>query len=250
MSRPARASRRRPGSGPARRSRSAAPRPRPSPKRRPGFSAARLARASSTLTKETPTRARTVAVAAGVEARVGAGRPRSARVARPVPGVALAAVAPGFSRLALPGAVGLERAIEDGGEVDPVARALAAEEAAGGGPGDLPARRVDADLGEVVRAGRCRRRRSGRWRAGCAGKVKRAIPVRVVAVSCVVDRAAVDRVEADRVVARAAPLSPAWEKPGWNLPSRRAPRRRAASCRAARSSAGRGSRRRASSRPR
>ena len=46
---------------------------RPRRSRAAGFSAARLARASSTLTKETPTRARTDAVAAGVEGRVGAG---------------------------------------------------------------------------------------------------------------------------------------------------------------------------------
>ena len=84
-----------------------------------------------------------------------------------------------------PGAGGIEAAVEDGGEVDPVARPLTAEEAAGGGPGDFApvgvdrdrrlvvglgaAAGVDEDAGVRIRAGT----RSGRSRSASSPSARR-----------------------------------------------------------------------------
>ena len=117
----------------------------------------------------------------------------------------LAAVPPALELVFFPGPVGVEAAVEDGGDVDAVARPLAAEEAAGGGAVDLATGRVDADRGEVVGLGAAAGvdqdagvRVAGEGEARHAGAGGRG--------QLGLDRAAADRVEADRVVARPAAL--------------------------------------------
>ena len=173
---------------------------RSSPKPRPRLSAARLARAPSTLTKEIPTRTVTVRSLAGVEGGVGAGLGGRARVGGRL-WVSSAASAAAVERASLPGPGGVEAAVEDGGEVDPVARPLTAEEAAGGGAGDFAPAGVDGDRGEVVGLGAAagvdedagvRVAREGE--AGDAGPRRRR--------QRDVDVGAAGRVEPDRVEAR------------------------------------------------
>ena len=67
--------------------------------------------------------------------------------------LALAAGGAGEERVAIPGAVRAEGAVEDRRDVDPVARALLAEVAAGGGAVDLAIGGVDPHRGEIVRLG-------------------------------------------------------------------------------------------------
>ncbi len=144
------------------------------------------------------------AVAAGVEGRVGAGARGHLRVRRRALGVGRR-FAPRFERAFGPGAGGGERAAEASGEVDLVARALAAEEAAAGAAADFAGARVDLDRGFVVGLGaaagvdqdaRVRARREGEAaEAGAGGRGQRDA-----------DRAAPLRLQLDRVEARRAAL--------------------------------------------
>ena len=144
------------------------------------------------------------AVAAGVEGRVGAG----ARGHLRVPGRALGVgggFAPRFKLPFGPGPRGGEGAGEAGGEVDLVARALAAEEAAPGAAADFAGAGVDLDRGFVVGLGRpagvdqdarVRARREGEAaEAGAGGRGQRDA-----------DRAAPLRLQLDRVEAGRAAL--------------------------------------------
>jgi hypothetical protein len=145
------------------------------------------------------------AVVAGVKGHVGAGVGAGLRVGRRR--LAVARRGPSFELpAAFPGSEAGEGSGEDRGDVDPVARALPAEEPARRGPVDLMACGVDLDGGEVVGLGAAAGvdqdagvRIAGEGEArhpGAGGRGQLGF-----------DRAAADRIEADRVVPRPATLT-------------------------------------------
>ena len=144
------------------------------------------------------------AVAAGVEAGVSAGIGTRLRVGRGRLAVACRRP-PRVQLVFLPGPVGIEAAVEDRGDVDAVARALATEKATRGRAVDLVVGRIDVDRGEVVGLGTAA---GVDQEAGVrvAGEGEARHPGAGGSGQLGLDRAAADRVDADRVVARPAAL--------------------------------------------